>query len=60
MWRYQEQSPLRVYEIGRLLSCGVCLYAGLDEGGDDVQVHVINTQVRGIVVIGWVESLTDM
>ncbi len=35
-------SPLRVYEIGRLLSCGVCLYAGLNEAGDDVQVHVIN------------------
>ncbi len=24
----------------------MCLYAGLDEVGDDVQVHVINTQVR--------------
>ncbi len=38
----------------------MCLYAGLDEGGDDVQVHVINTQVREIAVIGWVESLTDL
>ncbi len=38
----------------------MCLYAGLDEVGDDVQVHVINTQVREIAVIGWVESLTDL
>ncbi len=38
----------------------MCLYAGLDEAGDDVQVHVISTQVREIDVIGWVESLTDL
>ncbi len=36
------------------------LICRLDEGGDDVQVHVINTQVREIAVIGWVESLTDL
>ncbi len=42
------------------LWCVLNLYAGLNEGGDDVQVQVINTQVRGIVVIGWVESLTDL
>ncbi len=38
----------------------MCLYAGLDEVVDDVQVHVINTQVREIAVIGWIESLTDL
>ncbi len=38
----------------------MCLYAGLDEVGDDVQVHVISTQVREIDVIGWVESLIDL
>ncbi len=40
--------------------CGVCLYAGLDEFCDEVQVHVIRTQVREINVIDWAESLTDL
>ncbi len=29
----------------------MCLYAGLDETHDEVQVHVIRTQVREIDVI---------
>ncbi len=29
----------------------MCLYAGLDETRDEVQVHVIRTQVREIDVI---------
>ncbi len=29
----------------------MCLYAGLDETRDEVQVHVITTQVREIDVI---------
>ncbi len=32
----------------------------LDGGNDEVQVHVIRTQVIEIVEIGGVESLTDL
>ncbi len=37
--------------------CGECLYTALDDGGDEVQVRVISTQVKRNVVIDWVKSL---
>ncbi len=36
-----------------------CSYAGCDDGGDEVQVIVISTQVNWIVVIDGGESLAD-
>ncbi len=39
------------------MNCGGCPYAGCDDGGDEVQVLVIRTQVNWIVVIDGGESL---
>ncbi len=39
------------------MNCGGCSYAGCDDGGDEVQVLVISTQVKWIVVIDGGESL---
>ncbi len=41
------------------MNCGGCSYAGCDDGGDEVQVIVISTQVNWIIVIDGGESLAD-
>ncbi len=42
------------------MNCGGCSYGGGDDGGDEVQVLVIRTQVIRIVVIDGGESLESL